>query len=62
MGHYALPVLWGDTMPGWANLRLERCQLQHTLGFVGGEAPRDPAFHRALEEELARFKVFLGSY
>ena len=61
MGHYALPVLWGDTMPGWANLRLERGQLQHTLGFVGGKAPRDPAFHRALEDELARFEVFLSA-
>ena len=62
MGHYALPVLWGDTMPGWANLRLEGGQLRHTLGFVDGRAPRDPAFHRALEEELARFEVFLVGY
>ena len=40
--HYALPELWGDTKPGWANLRLERGQLRHTLGFVDGRAPRDP--------------------
>ena len=62
MGHYALPVLWGENMPGWANLRLERGQLRHTLGFIDGSPPRDPAFRRALDEELARFEVFLGGY
>ncbi|AOF84676.1 winged helix DNA-binding domain protein [Hydrogenophaga sp. RAC07] len=58
MGHYALPVLWGEEMVGWANLRLERGQLRHELGFIAGR-PRDAAFQRALDEELARFKVFM---
>ncbi len=58
MGHYALPVLWGEHMVGWANLRLERGQLRHELGFVD-DRPRGAAFQRALDEELARFKVFL---
>ena len=36
MGHYALPVLWGEQMVGWANLRLERGQLRHDqAGSVG---------------------------
>lgn len=58
MGHYALPVLWGEEMVGWANLRLERGQLRHELGFIAVR-PRDAAFQRALDEELARFKVFM---
>ncbi len=62
MGHYALPLLWGEQMPGWANLRLERGRLVHALGFVSGRAPRDPAFKRALDEALARFEDFLAGY
>jgi uncharacterized protein YcaQ len=59
MGHYALPVLWGERMVGWANLRVERGRLHHELGFVDGR-PGDPAFDGALAEELARFEAFLG--
>ena len=58
MGHYALPVLWGERMVGWANLRLERGQLRHELGFAAAR-PRDAGFQRALDEELARFERFL---
>ncbi|MNV53260.1 hypothetical protein D3C71_1453990 [compost metagenome] len=61
MGHYALPVLWGEQMVGWANLRVERGQLRHELGFVAGGPPRDAGFRRALDEELARFQAFLGT-
>lgn len=59
MGHYALPVLWGERMVGWANLRVERGQLQHELGFIHGR-PRDAAFTRELADELQRLQVFLG--
>ncbi len=62
MGHYALPLLWGEQMLGWANLRLERGRLVRDLGFVSGRAPRDAAFGRALDEELARFEEFLSGY
>lgn len=62
MGHYALPLLWGEQMLGWANLRLERGRLVHEPGFVSGKAPRDPAFTRALDEALARFDTFLSGY
>ena len=58
MGHYALPVLWGERMVGWANLRLERGQLRHELGFAEAR-PRDAVFRRALDEELERFERFL---
>jgi hypothetical protein len=46
-------------MVGWANLRLERGLLRHELGFVAGR-PRDAGFQRALDEELARFELFLA--
>lgn len=62
MGHYALPLLWGEQVPGWANLRWERGRLRHELGFVAGRAPRDPVFRRALDEALARFEEFLSGY
>ncbi len=59
MGHYALPVLWGEHMVGWANLRVERGQLRHDVGFAATASPRDKHFQRALAEELARLEVFL---
>jgi hypothetical protein len=59
MGHYALPLLWGEQVVGWANLRLERGELRHELGFVNGR-PGAVAFGQALDEELARFRQFLG--
>ena len=61
MGHYALPLLWGEQMVGWANLRLERGRLRHELGFVNGR-PRDLAFRAALDESLAGFEAFLEGY
>ncbi|WP_066268693.1 DNA glycosylase AlkZ-like family protein [Hydrogenophaga palleronii] len=59
MGHYALPVLWGEQMVGWANLRMERGRLTHQLGFADAR-PRDAGFRHALDEELARFEIFLS--
>jgi len=59
MGHYALPLLWGEEMLGWANLRLEDGRLRHELGFAGAK-PRGTAFKLALEEELQRMGAFLG--
>ncbi|MDN3921349.1 DNA glycosylase AlkZ-like family protein [Roseateles violae] len=59
MGHYALPLLWGEEMPGWANLRVDKGRLRHELGFTGAR-PRSAAFRLALEEELARIEQFLG--
>ncbi|WP_439517238.1 DNA glycosylase AlkZ-like family protein [Hydrogenophaga sp.] len=58
MGHYALPVLWGEDMVGWANLRMERGRLSHQLGFAV-KRPKGPGFQRALDDELARFQIFL---
>lgn len=62
MGHYALPLLWGEQMLGWANLRVDKNgRLHHDLGFANGaKRPRGAAFNLALDEELQRMTEFLG--
>src|ERR1700677_4444319 len=58
MGHYAMPMLWGEQMLGWANLKVLNGQLQHELGFTELR-PRGSAFRLALDEELQRMQEFL---
>ena len=58
MGHYAMPMLWGEQMPGWANLKVVDGRLQHELGFAGLR-PRGSAFQRALDEALQQMQEFL---
>ena len=59
MGHYALPMLWGEKMLGWANLRVEGQRLRHELGFVG-KRPQGVAFKAALDQALGEFTDFLA--
>jgi uncharacterized protein YcaQ len=59
-GYYALPLLWRDQVIGWANLALKAGRLRAEFGHVSGQAPRDPAFRRALDEEMQRMVAFLG--
>ena len=59
-GYYAMPLLWGDAVIGWANLSVSAGKLVPEFGFIG-KRPTDAAFRRALEEELASFDYFLGS-
>jgi uncharacterized protein len=58
-GYYALPLLWGDRIIGWANAAVTGGRLDVDLGFVGGQ-PRARAFARALDAEIARMEAFLG--
>jgi hypothetical protein len=58
MGHYAMPMLWGEQMLGWANLKVVDRRLQHELGFIGSR-PRGRAFQQALDEALQRMQEFL---
>jgi uncharacterized protein len=58
-GYYALPLLWRDHVIGWVNLAVNNGTLDAQLGYVAGQAPRDKAFRRALDDELARMEVFL---
>jgi uncharacterized protein YcaQ len=58
-GHYAMPVLWREELPGWANLKVVDGRLSHELGFAGPR-PRGRAFQRALDEALQGMREFLG--
>jgi uncharacterized protein YcaQ len=59
LGHYALPLLWREQVVGWANVSVEAGVMRPEVGFVG---PRiaEPAFVRAVDDELQRLFVFLG--
>jgi hypothetical protein len=57
-GYYALPLLWGDLMPGWANARAENGRLHVDVGFVD-KRPGDREFTRELDAEIARLESFL---
>lgn len=59
LGYYALPLLWREQVIGWANLDFAGARLSATFGYTAGKPPREPAFRRALEAELARFERFL---
>ena len=58
LGYYALPLLWGAQVVGWANAKMSGNDLDISFGYVG-QKPKTPAFTRALDAEIARFKMFL---
>ncbi len=58
LGYYALPLLWGDAVIGWANVSMTGGRIDAKLGFAG-RPPRSQAFRRALDAELARMERFL---
>ena len=60
LGYYALPLLWRDRVIGWANVALKGGKLTSSFGYITSHPPRDRAFHRSLEEELTRLRIFLG--
>jgi len=59
LGYYALPLLYGDQVIGWGNLRVRNGQLESDFGYVA-HRPRDRVFKRELDGELERIKTFLG--
>jgi uncharacterized protein YcaQ len=59
MGHYAMPMLWGERMLGWGNLKLVGGRLHHELGFAGPR-PRGREFQQALDESLEQMRKFLN--
>ena len=59
LGYYAMPMLWRDRVIGWANLSVKNGELHADLGYVNSVAPRELAFKRELESELARMRTFL---
>ncbi|MEJ0019278.1 MAG: crosslink repair DNA glycosylase YcaQ family protein [Acetobacteraceae bacterium] len=58
-GYYAMPLLWGYDVIGWANVGLTGGKLDAQLGFIGAR-PKDPAFRRGLDAELAAMESFLA--
>jgi len=57
-GYYAMPLLWGEDVIGWANLGSSDGQLEVDLGFVG-KRPRSRLFTVALDAEIERMRAFL---
>jgi len=61
LGYYALPMLWGDQVVGWANVSVvDGRTLAVECGYSAGRAPRARQFRIALDEEVERLRVFLG--
>ena len=58
LGYYALPLLWRETVVGWANVGVREGRLMPSIGFFG---PRigDAAFASAVDDELQRLNDFL---
>ena len=57
-GYYAMPMLWGNAVIGWANVAVVAGKMQATMGYAL-RCPRSFAFRRALDVELARIERFL---
>ena len=60
LGYYALPLLWRDTVIGWANVSARDGQLEISCGYTEGSAPKGRAFAPAMERERDRLTRFLG--
>jgi uncharacterized protein YcaQ len=57
-GYYAMPLLWGTHIIGWANAAVVDQKLNVELGFVNGK-PRERAFRNEVEAEIDRLENFL---
>lgn len=57
-GYYAMPMLWGDDIIGWANVAHNAAQLEVDLGFVD-QRPRSRRFKAELDAEIERMRTFL---
>lgn len=60
-GYYAMPLLWRDDIPGWANVRFKGGQLHLKTGFHSKQ-PAEREFRQALDAEAERMRVFLQGY
>ena len=58
-GYYAMPLLWGDQVIGWANVTRPDGRVDVETGFVAPR-PRDRAFRRRFDAEVARMAAFLA--
>ena len=60
LGYYALPLLWRDTVVGWANVSTNSGAIEATVGYVSSRPPRDRGFKHELDAEIERMRVFLA--
>ena len=58
LGYYALPLLWGEHVIGWANANVVAGKLRVTAHYRGAR-PRDAEFAAAVESERDRLRTFL---
>jgi uncharacterized protein YcaQ len=58
LGYYAMPLLWRDSIVGWANLAVKAGQLDANIGFVAAPV-RERAFKLELDRELEGLSEFL---
>jgi uncharacterized protein YcaQ len=58
LGYYAMPLVWRDSVIGWANLSVNNGKLAADLGYIGS-VPRELAYKRELALELDRLRSFL---
>lgn len=58
-GYYALPMLWKDSIIGWANVRVEKRVMSVEVGYAD-KKPVDPEFSSELEKEIERLEIFLN--
>ena len=59
-GYYAMPLLWGDAVIGWANVSATAGKMAATVDYAQ-RPPRSQLFRRALDAELARMERFLSA-
>ncbi len=59
LGYYALPLFWNEKAVGWANLKVEKGELQSQLSFVPG-VRQTAALKKGIAAELERYRAFLG--
>jgi uncharacterized protein len=58
-GYYAMPLLWRDSVIGWANADVNGARLSVDVGFIQ-KRPTDADFQAELEAEIARMESFLN--
>ena len=58
-GYYAMPMLWGDVVIGWANVRVHGDRMSIEPGFVSKPPPESP-FRSELERETESLRAFLN--
>lgn len=58
-GYYSLPLLWRERIIGWGNFSVKDGDLVSDIGYVD-TPPGSVAFRRELDDELSRFRQFLG--